>query len=564
MTSVHAGESQQAAIIAERLEQARTSLEARFLEGGEVLTHTLDSIGDMIGALDRVTSSLGKDTVDGTVADLSGTAAQIDALPAHQQERQGRMMRLANASAALQGDVDAMVETLRYLRTFAITAKVTAAGDLDFSHFADEMLERINFGCDTVNAFVDQLRALNDHLRTAVSNGREVDAQYRRVVPEVTRNLATDAARMGTYHGEVRRVTDDLAGLVREVQSKVARILSSLQIGDITRQRVEHVQAGLDAEGDANARAALTALQSLQMSDILDEFQAGTAVVTTSLGGLAANVKEIVALGRQARGGSEGSSDGFLRALERSVARARELAGGIETARRKADELSSSTAETARRLIDSVDAIRTIRAEIQYMSINTSLRCSRMGEAGKPMNVVALELRVFADQMERVADRLVAGLHRLSEVADALVAGHDDAPDSICDRLDKALVTIEGAGANMETDLKDLSARGDLVARAVGSSVSKLDFARELGDVLEECAYALAQLAADLGEADADFAEPSLQERAELHFRIYTMARERTIHRSLFTAPDATADAAVVVTAAASANADADLDDVLF
>lgn len=108
-------------------------------------------------------------------------------------------------------------------------------------------------------------------------------------------------------------------------------MLSALQIGDMTRQRVEHVRAGFvmlneaEASGGAPDRPVLLALLADQMDDLLEEFQHKCGDVTSGLGGLAADVKEIVSLGRKARGGSDAGSGGFLQTLEENVVATRYL-----------------------------------------------------------------------------------------------------------------------------------------------------------------------------------------------------------------------------------------------
>lgn len=556
--------------IAERLEQARSRLEARFLEGGEVLSQALQAVGDMVGLLDKVTSAFGKDAVDATVAELAATADQLRVLPQVHAGRQAAMTSLAEAGAAIQDDVDAMLETLRYLRTFAVTVKITGAGAAAFASFADEMLERIQSGRTQVDDFAELLRRMREQVKAAVVLGHDLTVQYEGSVPQLAANLTRDASRMGDHHAEIQRVATALADLARQVQGKVAKILSALQIGDMTRQRVEHVQAGLDLLGNGGEtvgqphRAAMLALLAAQMDDLMEEFQSGCTTVTSSLGGLAADVKEIVALGRKARGGSDSGGSGFLRALEDSVGSARHMVGQIGDAGVHAGRIGQSSAETAGELIETVGSIRAIRSDIQYMAINTSLRCSRMGEAGKPMNVVASELRVFAEQMETVSDRLLAGLNGLSEAASRARTDSADASSTLGEGLDAALANIKQAGTRVADDLKELSARGDHVARSVGQGVSRLDFARELGDILDECAVALAQAAADAGvDIDGLTEEGRLAAAplAERLFKTYTMAREREVHRRIFPA-EAPSDAAGDTPAGAAE--DDDLDAVLF
>jgi methyl-accepting chemotaxis protein len=547
-----------------RLEQARGRLEARFLEGGEVLTQALEAVGGMISLLDKVTAAFDKQTVDATVSELAMTAEQLRELPRQHAVRQSVITSLSAAGAAIQDDVDAMLETLRYLRTFAVTVKITGAGAAAFSSFADEMLERIQFGRKQVDQFADLLRRMREQVKTAVVLGHDLDVHYQGEVPQLAADLSRDASRMGEHYTEIQQIASLLAELARRVQGKVAKILSALQIGDMTRQRVEHVQAGLamleaDEAMEQSTRAAMLALLAGQIDDLLEEFQCGCVTITSSLGGLAADTKEIVALGRKARGGSDASSGGFLQALEGSVGSASRMVGEIEDAGIRAAQIGQSSAETAEELIEKVGSIRSIRSDIQYMAINTSLRCSRMGEAGKPMNVVASELRVFAEQMETVSGRLLTGLNGLADAAAKARAGGKDASSSLRDGLDTALATIKNTGLRVADNLKDLSARGDHVARSVGQGVSRLDFTKELGDILDECAMALAQAAADAepeGDATDEGREMAAQ-LAEALFAKYTMAREREVHRRFF-------PVAAPVEAKADEPVADDLDAVLF
>ncbi|MEO3387225.1 chemotaxis protein [Mesorhizobium sp. CAU 1741] len=549
-----------------RLEQARSRLEERFLEGGAVLAGALDSVSDMVKSLDQVTAALGNDTVDSTVADLSRTTEQLLELPALHATRQENMRKLTALGITLQTHVDEMLETLRYLRTFAVTVKITGAGASEFAGFADEMLGKIQSGRNQVDGFASRLAQLLEQVRAAVSFGQDLRKQYDGIVPGVTRDLAADAAKMGDYHTRVRTVAASLGELVRQVQGKVAKTLSALQIGDMTRQRVEHVQAGLGllagarADGPVDGEAAMLRLLGAQMEDLVDEFNDGCGTVTSSLAGLAGDIKEVLALGKQARGNTNGG-DNFLRALETSVGVARKLVGRIEIAGQRTDEVSRSAATTARELSDAVDSIRTIKTEIQYMAINTSLRCSRMGEAGKPMNVVASELRVFANQMEVVSGRILEGLAALGAAASELGADDADATSGLGEALDNALANIREAGERMEADLKTMAAKGEHLGREVGSSVSRLDFTRELGEVLESCTLSLATEAAESvsGEAGDDIS-PAVLTLSEQLFKTYTMARERQVHRAYIPPQEEVAAEA----ATATANEDDDIEAALF
>ncbi len=55
----------------------------------------------------------------------------------------------------------------------------------------------------------------------------------------------TTPMAMATDEPQIAQVADRVRILARDISKNVGRILAALQIGDISRQRAEHVQSGL-------------------------------------------------------------------------------------------------------------------------------------------------------------------------------------------------------------------------------------------------------------------------------------------------------------------------------
>ena len=553
--------------IESRLEDGRGKLEARFLAGGDVLAKTVQSVSQMVATLEEVMKAMDQSRVETTTSDLADTAGNLLSLPGAQAQRTAHLGELGGITGAMTEQVDDMLTIIRFLRSFTTTVKVTGAGAEGFDAFANEMLSEITEARRQADSFQATLESLCDGIQSASAANAEVDGTYRHVVPGLAADLTSDATRFADYHAEVRGVAGELTALVRGIQSKMARALSALQVGDITRQRVEHVQAGLSLlRREREAGTALAAsevslylhLVALQSDDLLTEFEDGCATVTSNLAGLAADTKELLAMGKRARGGASAGGEGFLEALEGSVSRARLLVSQVEDTAERLQTVCNATATTARELALSVDNIQAIETKIQHMAINTSLRCSRMGEAGKPINVVATELRAIAGQMETVSGRLLSTLRALEEKSVALVAPGEVGPN-LGDQLDRALASISEAGGKIARDLNQLAERGDSIARDVAQSVASLDFTSEIGSVLDECTLQIEEYAAGLSEPGIEIEEPSedLLRLADALYATYTMARERQVHGLVFAPP-------VAAAAAESTAADDDLDAAFF
>ncbi|WP_082930572.1 chemotaxis protein [Rhizobium bangladeshense] len=538
--------------ISQTLESARSQVEERFLEGGSVLLSVMDVLNRLLNSLESVAKALDDKEASDTSADLRATVESLTALPVIEENRQQALISLAQTGRELRKHVADMQETMRYLRTFAVTVKITGAGLAEFAGFAQEILERIYSGTDEVNRFAAHLDSLEKEVKLAASFGANISKSYADTVPAVAGALRDDAAKITEHRKNLGVIAREVGAIARGVQSKVSATLSALQIGDITRQRIEHVQAifsllddflaGEDgARLDAGARQRLQNvvhhLTAAQISDMCVNFQRDSENVVKTITSFDHDMREILKL-RDQMGTESGEAGGnFMRALEASVSAAHEIVKQVDTASRQADQVSHSTIGTAAKLSEAIANIRAVKTDIHYMALNTNLRCSRLGEEGKSINVVTAELRIFAGKLDESADAIVNGLPALEAAAERVAPATDAAAGGLGESLTFAVGNIRSAANVMENELKVLAENGREVATKIGLLIGKLDFQHELGDVLARCADVLKGVAGTDGSDISDLAETIAPLDRKI-FRLYTMVQERSIHRDIIPASE--------------------------
>jgi len=529
------------------LETARSQVEKRFLDGGEVLLSVMDVLGQLLGSLDRVTKALDADGASDTSADIAQTVTTLSTLPQQEAARQANYAALSEFGSKLRVHVSDMQETMRYLRTFAVTVKITGAGIAEFAGFAQEILERIHSGTDEVNSFASQLDALSRNLATAMSFGATTSRAYDESVPAVVKALQQDARTIADHRKQLATIAGQVSAIARGIQTKVAATLSALQIGDITRQRIEHVQSafrfmdellgteeGRALDGAARARLenVIHHLTAAQMREMVADFQRESRSVVQTIASFGGDTQEILKL-RDEMGEEAGDAGGnFMHALEQSVSAAHHIVKQIEGAREKADDISRSTLATAGNLLRSIEQIRAVKSDINYMALNTNLRCSRMGEEGKSINVVTAELRIFAARLDESADALVTGLENLEQAAGRMTSAQDENSVRLDERLISAVDNIRAGAGLMDGELAVLAEQGREVATKVSLSISRLDFQHDLGELLASCADTLTDLAGD-EIADATDLEDVLAPLGARIFKVYTMQQERVVHQAI-------------------------------
>ena len=536
--------------IGRTLESARSRVEERFLEGGTVLLSVMDVLNRLLNSLESVTAALDNGESSDTGADLRATVESLTALPVTEENRQQALVSLAQTGRELRKHVSDMQETMRYLRTFAVTVKITGAGLAEFAGFAQEILERIYSGTDEVNRFATHLDSLDKEVKLAASFGASVSKGYADTVPAVAAALRADAAKIAEHRKHLGIVAREVGAIARGVQSKVASTLSALQIGDITRQRIEHVQATLSlleeffageegAKLDAGARKRLQNvihhLTAAQMSDMCANFQRDSENVVKTIASFDHDMREILKLRDQMSGASGEAGGNFMRALESSVSAAHEIVQQVDTASRQADQVSQSTIGTAAKLSEAIANIRAVKTDIHYMALNTNLRCSRLGEEGRSINVVTAELRIFAGKLDESADAIVTGLPALEAAAGRVTPAADVGTGGLGESLTSAVGNIRSAANTMENELKVLAENGREVATKISLLIGKLDFQRDLGEVFARCADLL-ESAAGTEVADISDLTDAIAPLDRKIFKHYTMVQERSIHRDIIPA----------------------------
>ncbi|MCW5709515.1 chemotaxis protein [Shinella sp.] len=553
-----------------RLEGARSRIEQRFLDGGVVLLSVLDVLNRLVASLENLSGSLGDEVAEATIGRLIATVDQLTALPGIEEQRQQRLAHVAVTEKTLGAHIADMQETLRYLRTFATTAKITGAAIPDFAGFAEEILERIQFGTGEVNALGAKIGTLGAVIGTASAGGGEALERFRRSVPDIAGNLSRNAADLTAQRRHLSQLAAKVGAAARGVQGKVATTLSAMQIGDITRQRIEHCQSAftflneylaagtLDAEAADRLTALVRHLVHGQLVEITRDFARECRTVVGTIRSFGTDIDGLMALYGDMDAADGRSADRAMRTLEADIAAARAVVCDIEQAADKANVLGASTVETVQGLLKGVKMIQLVRTDIHYMALNTNLRCSKLGEEGRAINVVTAELRLFSSQLDETAERILIALQSLEEDAGKLREAGTAAGGSLDAHLAEALEHIRRAGDRMEEDMTALRACGADVSAKAGRTVADLDFNAELGDVLADCSAGAGELVGrDL--PDMSGLEEAMADLGSRIARTYTMVSEREVHARVFgTALEAPVTAVAV-------QSDEDLfDDALF
>jgi hypothetical protein len=531
-----------------QLARLQSAIESKFLAAGDVLCKAVEGLGLLIGAVDGLAATLSPQAIETTSGELRLAACKLSALPARLAHRGRSLAETITHRAALAESAADMRRSLDYMRAFSFNIKIAAGGivtdDSDFGLFALEIADCISRGCDQLAKLEAQSHALDLELNQAVAFGGNLEQSCQTLIPAIPNELNASAAVMADHQRRITEAAARAGRLAEESRSRIGRILTALQIGDSTAQRIAHVCRGLALLQQATSAAphqlgpaAATLVNRLlveQLSGAASEFNREVATINTSMAGLVEDLGVLLNLRDLAYGRSKGEQDGILRQLERRIGQALGLVMEIDAADTAAGETGDTAARAAQDLSDRLAEIQRIKASVRYVAINTTLKSARIGEAGRPMSVIAVELGVHAGHLEVAAELCLKALQALTRAAAALIPPAGDGPQErdtpgVTQALGAAAARLREAGDRTERDIARLAGQGETLIEMMGQCSNRLNLRAGIGGALQQAAQELACMAPESGPCDPDDREP-LNAVLNAISASYTMAQERRIH----------------------------------
>ncbi len=527
------------AAIQNEISSMAAGIDGKFVHAGTILMEMLDAVTRIIDELKGITTALDPEHGGNAIRSLLVVADELAGLSSARDARRGEITAIRDTSVQLRGDLSQAHEVFRVLGVYGTNLKIAAGGAAEFVVFVDDMSRRLKVGEAEFAGFAATLTSLTDNVTDAERAEWLLDSQCRRVLPHVTEKLARDAESLKQHQEGVAKMAATVGSVAAGVQAKVGIILGSLQIGDTTRQRLEHIVAALqllnavcthDKEGNRRVAAGtILRLLSAQLQDTLVEFERESELLARTLRDLGPAAAKLVALRQIGEGGAEGRA--FLQSLEQGISGANQVTGQLRDTNAAVQRIGGAIGETIGDLEMRLNIIQAIRGEVEHMAINTGLRAQRMGQAGRAIAVIASEIRTYSARFDEAATGITRAIAELGGVGARLRSLAAEGQGDLGATLMEALGYIRGACSLVEQAVGGI---GDDAVRIIAMlEVAAGDLGRHLAvsDIIAGVAAGLFALAEASGQNDAQ--DGATGELLGQIGSFYTMAREREVHARL-------------------------------
>lgn len=512
-------------------------LDARFLSAGETLASAVETIDRVLQSLDEVGRAFDEGDAGAAVGNLTQVAQSLNEVPEQQAARGRKLETIRTISSRLGSCVAEASSTLDALKIYAINVKIASSGEQDFVDFAERMQSQLVTGEEQIKGFKGKLVELAASLEGMEESDSRLRTECARVVPEVPERLVKEAAELHARQEQLVALSLEVRGIARAIQSNVAGVLGAIQIGDITRQRLEHVVLGCTLLDDylaqandelvAETRQRMLSLLAAQLDDIAGDFAREAAVLVRSLRGIGPDARRLLDFGQ----GNDSLTDSrqSLRRLEAGITEAASVTRQLSAADAQAENIARIVGETVEELLLRAKNVRVLRLDVQLMAINIGLRCRRVEQVGRPIAVVANEIRACSERLGESTDAIANAADDLSSVSVVMQSQDSDVRLDCGEALDQSLNAIGEGADRTEAAMQAAGGEASEIVSMIAGTSEQIEASLSLRETIQSLADALAAFAGPEMDMSSDATHPLIDLMAQLR-KSYTMAQEREIH----------------------------------
>ncbi len=560
------------------LRAAREPAEQVFLSLGASLTQAVGLIQRAADTVAEMSSRLEGDEFGTALASLTEAAGEVTALARSAGGEKAALTELDNTIEGVSRGIARFRKTVAEVELLAVNAKIQVShlpvSNADFVTFTQDMGALADNAGTGLELLDGKLAMLARSVRTALLSREAFERDHGLALTAIGDRLHRALQSVERRRAQAMATAKTLAGRSREVGQRIGSAVQALQINDITRQRLEHVEeileeaddvaagghgwgAELSGEDRAQVFAAICKLQAAQTAQANEHFAREMHRLIASLRSLAANAGEIEAEGMSVAGATRDNGESFLAELKTQLADARSLLVSYARAHDDTRAVVRSASAAVADMLTHVETVRSIEADMRIMGLNATFKCGRLGVQGRSLSVIAHELRNCATRTREQAEMVANGLNAMVAISQSLGAGQAGL-EGLSAAMDHSTEILSELGANFDRIF-------DGLIRDTGDVKAILTTAAEgirIHDDLDQSLREAVRRITALGGAETVDAERigQLMERVRAEFGgRYTMESERLMHELVL---DGTAGAAA--TATPSAAPEPDPDDFLF
>jgi len=576
--------------IAQELAAPREQIEATFVRVGARLSEGAGILNRVTRVFEALPAELESPQLAEASARLADVGLQARAISEQFAVELVDLTQLVKVVAAAEHPIAALRRTIKMMSIVAINARVVAAsivgdGD-DFDVFTTDIAQLSENATGTIQEFTALYRQLSAEVARAAHQRGQFQTVHVSSLSKLAANMDGALAAVARQRAVSIEGSAETGRVSRQIVGRIGNAVMALQVGDATRQRIEHVEAGIHAlcalldsgglpDDDIDgAHGAIGGLQARQLAGAAQAFETDIAEASDALRDLSSDAGAIMSHSRSIYGKSGSGTQAPLTALSGAVRDAATVLLDCETERSKIEQVAGAVLQTVDALLTHVEAVREVEANMRLVSLNAAVKCAQLGPRGASLNVIARQLRELTGETVVAAEGAMTSLQDAARLARSFgSAANGDASGRVGQlehEATAALLLLQGVDQALAQALATLEHDGPNVIALLGNAAEIFADQAAISEAIADLHVRLLQHCPPSGGA----VPAAATQAVDRVWSCYTMDAERRIHETFLGArPNGVSDAGAAIvtdgetlepTSATGTSDDDDLDALFF
>ena len=469
---------------------------------------------------------------------------------------------LIDRARGVDGQVRELRDILKMMNIVVLNARITVASitigpedsGSNLTGFTEDATRLVAELGTILSGLDEAMQRIKSNSADALTRARFLGDLLKSSLAGPVAALNSELASFEEHIRSLSAASAEVSERSKDLMAASATAVSGLQIGDTTRQRLEHVMFILDRLPRAMDEAeALEALAEHHIQDIaqlhlegVDNVRQGSRLLQE---GVLTLLRDHLMIFEQ-RNGSRKLGSG-LEEIENRIAQAvRTQDHLMDFARTLSKEFEALTRVIA--------AGESFEARMRMIGINAVIACARLGRRG-------LALREIAGQLQQLARDASARLPVVKTELSEMIELASDTIKLLETASERANALPDGAVRHLSDGVKEIGGEANRSGEIVATIRKTLDESRGWLAPVTDHAHLIEKTARMFySRREQQSYTATANGIAEEVFAIYTMERERDIHRKVIQPARGEVAPAMIETEPTAPAKDDPLDDIFF
>lgn len=541
--------SQPLGALSKRLSEVNRTTAERFMALAAALQASAQMAREITALSRRATGAELNDETGRAITLLHGLVQKAGEMSASLTSCTSRFSEIQSQLAAARPQLEKLVKMRALLHVVGVLSRIEANRIdntlIDLSSLSKDIDGLADDVERHMNEILSKSQALRERLTAALKQLSSLSGEQSTQIAQMRQDTQAVLAPMLERSQAAAAAANEINDQYRNIQAETAKIVMGLQVEDIARQRMEHVQTALNKVDEqlhagvaVETCAPILALQRAQMESTRDTIDEAVEKIESGLRALGPRVSELVTRTRQLSEQTRGDSSAFAGTLASRAQDIYAVCDDSQALERKTGEIVHGMVEALEQMMHGANAIEEIGASVHLVSMNAAIKTAHLGREGVAMGVIAEELgkinRNNRGDIEQVGQTLRSIRQALSQVATGESATDDtqqrEEGKTLHQTLDGLAQSIRTSSDQMQTDLSTVESTVKRLSSELGRGCELARQARTIRDLFDTHIANFDHTVEQIGFRPEMAAHKADSDEAESLAELYTMESERRLH----------------------------------